>query len=53
VRYVVNLGENRIRSWVLVGKPEGKMPFGGPRNRQEDNTKNDSKQREWEWKAFI
>jgi hypothetical protein len=42
-----------IRSRVLVWKPERKIPFGGPRNRQEDNIKKDSKQREWEWKAFI
>jgi hypothetical protein len=24
---------------VLVGKPEGKRPFGGPRHRWEDNIK--------------
>lgn len=52
MRYVVNLGENRNRSRVLVGKPERKRPLGRPRNRQEDSIKKDSKQREWEWKAF-
>jgi hypothetical protein len=41
------------RSRVLVGKPERKRPFERPRYRQEDNIKRDSKQREWEWKAFI
>ena len=27
--------------WVLVGKPEGKRPFGRPRRRWEDNIKMD------------
>jgi len=31
---VARMGEKR----VLVGKPEGKRPFGRPRRRQEDNT---------------
>ena len=33
--YVARMGEGR----VLVGKPEGKRPFGRPRRRWEDNIK--------------
>ena len=29
---------------VLVGKPDGKRPFGRPRRRQEDNIKMDLKE---------
>ena len=29
---------------VLVGRPEGKRPFGRPRRRWEDNIKMDSKE---------
>jgi hypothetical protein len=29
---------------VLVGKPEGKRPFGGPRRRWEDNIQADLKE---------
>ena len=28
-------------SWVLVGKPEGKRPFGRPRRKWDDNIKMD------------
>jgi hypothetical protein len=31
----------RVRERVLVGKPEGKRPLGGPRRRWEDNIKMD------------
>jgi hypothetical protein len=30
---------------VLVGKPEGKIPLGGPRHRWEDNIKIDLRER--------
>jgi hypothetical protein len=33
--------ERRGAYSVLVGKPEGKTPLGGPRHRLEDNTKMD------------
>ena len=33
--------EKRGVNWVLVGKPEGKRPLGGPRRRWEDNIKMD------------
>ena len=37
--HVSHLGENRGVYMVLVGKPEGKRPFGRPRRRREDNIK--------------
>ena len=35
------MGERRGVYRVLVAKPEGKIPFGRPRHRLEDNTKTD------------
>ena len=35
------MGEGRGVHKVLVGKPEGKRPFGRPRRRWEDNIKMD------------
>jgi hypothetical protein len=35
------LGERKRTYRVLVGKPERKRPFGGPRRRWEDNIKTD------------
>jgi hypothetical protein len=35
--YVVQMGEERGRYWVLVGNPEGKRPVGRPKHRWEDN----------------
>jgi hypothetical protein len=35
------MGEERGVHRVLVGKPEGKRPLGGPRRRWEDNIKID------------
>jgi hypothetical protein len=35
------MGEDRGVYRVLVGKPEGKMPFGRPRRRWKDNIKMD------------
>jgi len=35
------MGERRAIYRVLVGKPEGKRPFGRPRHRWEDNIKMD------------
>jgi hypothetical protein len=36
-RHVARMGERRGVYRVLVGKPEGKRPLGGPRSRWEDN----------------
>jgi hypothetical protein len=35
--HVARTGENRGMYRVLLGKPEGKRPLGGPRRRWEDN----------------
>ena len=39
--HVVRMGEMRGVYRVLVGKPEGKRPYGRPRHRWEDNIKMD------------
>ena len=39
--HVARMGESRGVYRVLVGKPEGKRPFGRPRRRWEDNIKMD------------
>jgi hypothetical protein len=39
--HVARMGERRGVYRVLVGKPEGKRPFGKPRHRWEDNIKID------------
>jgi hypothetical protein len=33
------MGERRVEYRVLVGKSEGRRPFGRPRHRWEDNIK--------------
>ena len=40
---------------VLVVKPEGKRPLGGPRHRWEDNTKMDGQEVEWgmDWSDLV
>ena len=38
---MARMGERRGVQGVLVGKPEGKRPFGRPRRRWEDNIKMD------------
>jgi hypothetical protein len=35
------MGEEIGVYWVMVGRPEGKRPFGRPRRRWEDNIKMD------------
>ena len=39
--HVVRMGEGRGVHKFLVGKPEGKRPFGRPKRRWEDNIKMD------------
>jgi hypothetical protein len=39
--HVARMGERRGAYRALVGKPEGKRPFGRPRRRREDNIKMD------------
>ena len=39
--HVARMGERRGVYRILVGKPEGKRPFGSPRHRWEDNSRVD------------
>jgi hypothetical protein len=39
--------EKRNEYKILVGKPEGKRPLGGPRRRWEDNIKMDLRETGW------
>ena len=63
---MARMGEGRGVHRVLVGKPEGKRPFGRPRRRWEDNIKMDLQEMErgcgdWmelaqdrdRWRAFV
>jgi hypothetical protein len=42
------MGQMRIALNILVGKPEGKKPFGRPRRRWEDNISMDLREIAWE-----
>ena len=46
VGHVARMGERRGVCMVLVGRPEGKRPFGRPRHRWEENIKMDC--RRWD-----
>jgi hypothetical protein len=39
--HVARMGENRNAYRILVGKPEGNRPLGGPRRKLADNIKMD------------
>jgi hypothetical protein len=45
--YVACMGEGRKLYKVLVGKPEGKSPFGRPRRRWEDGIIMDLREIGW------
>jgi hypothetical protein len=48
------MGEGRNVYRVLVGKPEGKRPFGRPRRRWEDGIKMDLMETGWApWSEFT
>jgi len=47
------MGERRSVYRVLMGKPEGKRPFGRPRLRWEDNIKMDLQEVECEGMGWI
>ncbi|KAJ4439040.1 hypothetical protein ANN_14996 [Periplaneta americana] len=64
--HVARMGESRNAYRVLVGRPEGKRPFGRPRHRWEDNIKMDLREvgyddRNWinlaqdrdRWRAYV
>ena len=45
--HVACMGESRGAHRVLMGKPEGRRPFGRPRRRWEDNIKKDFREVGW------
>jgi hypothetical protein len=45
--HVAHMGESKNAYRILVGKPEGKRPPGGPRRRWEDNIRIDFTEIEW------
>jgi hypothetical protein len=45
--HVACLGEKRGAYRILVGRPEGRRPLGGPRRRWEDNIKTDLEEEGW------
>jgi len=51
--YVASMGENRVVSWLLVGKPEGNRPFGRSRRSWEDNIKMNLQEVECEGMDWI
>jgi hypothetical protein len=47
VGHVALMGEMRNAYVILIGKPEGKIPFEGPSRRGEDNTRKDLREIGW------
>jgi hypothetical protein len=47
IRHVAHKGEKKNSYRILVGKPEGKRPFGRPRRRWEDNIEMDLTEIRW------
>jgi hypothetical protein len=47
VGLVARMGEKRGAYRILVGRPEGRRPFGRPRHRWEDNIKMDIQEVGW------
>jgi hypothetical protein len=51
--HVARMGEKRNAYRILVGKPEGKRPLGGPRRRWVANIKMDLREIGWDGVAWI
>jgi hypothetical protein len=50
------IGEIRCAYKILVGKPEGKRPLGGPKRSRESNIRMDLKETGWEvvyWRHLV
>jgi hypothetical protein len=50
---VARMGEERGAYRILVGRPEGRRPFGRPRHRWEDNIKMDLQEVGWVGRDWI
>jgi hypothetical protein len=46
--HIARMGEKRNAYRLLVGKPEGKRPLGGPKHRRVDNIKLDLGEMGWD-----
>jgi hypothetical protein len=46
------MGEKRNACGILVGKPEGRRPLGGPRRIRNDNNKMDLKRDGMKWREL-
>jgi hypothetical protein len=51
--HVARMGEKRNSYRILVEKPEGKRPLGGPRRRWLDNIKMDLREIGWDGMEWI
>jgi hypothetical protein len=51
--HVAFMGKLRYAYRVLVRRPEGKRPLGGPRRRGEGNSRMDLEEKEWEGVDWI
>jgi hypothetical protein len=51
--HVARMGETRNAYRILVGKPEGKRPLGGPRCRWVNNIKMDLRELGWDGVDWI
>ena len=47
------MGERRVVDRILVGKPEGKKPFGKPRRRYEDDIKTGLTEIGWDCMDWV
>jgi hypothetical protein len=53
MEHVARMGDRRETFEVLVGRPEGRRPFGRPSRRWEDNTKMDLQEVGWRGMEWI
>jgi hypothetical protein len=51
--HVAGMGEKLNTNMILVGKPVGKRPLGGPRRRRVDNSKVNPREIGWDGMDWI
>jgi len=51
--HVASMGEKRDAYKILVGKPQGRRPFGRPKYRLENNIKMDLQEIKWGWSGLF